>query len=43
MLKSCKTTEDYLIAINAVRPGLIDTTNLDNLRYNPNYKKIYLE
>lgn len=43
MLKSCKTIEDYLTAIDAVRPGLIDTTNLDNLRHNPNYKKIYLE
>lgn len=43
LLKSCSTTEDYLIAINCVRPGSIDTTNLDNLRNNTLYRKIYLE
>lgn len=43
LLKSCSTTEDYLVAINIVRPGSVDVTNLDNLRNNTLYRKIYLE
>ena len=43
LIKSCKDTKDYLTAINIVRPDSIDTENLDNIRNNTNYKKIYLE
>lgn len=41
--KSCDSIKDYLIAINAIRPGTIDTDCLDAIRNNQNYKKIYLE
>lgn len=43
LLKSCKNVKDYLVAINEIRPGTIDIDNLDNLRSNNNYYKIYIE
>lgn len=43
LLKSCATTEDILVAINTVREDSIDTKNLDNLKDNSNYYKLYLE
>lgn len=43
LIKSCESIEDYLTAINIVRPDSVDATNLDNLRNNTNYKKVYLE
>lgn len=42
LLKSCKTNADYLVAINIIRPNTVDE-NLDNIRYNDNYNKLYLE
>lgn len=43
LMKSCESIEDYLTAINIVRPGSVNTENLDDIRNNANYKKIYLE
>ena len=43
LIKDCKTQKDYLIAIDTVREGSVDINNLDNLRNNKNYRKIYLE
>lgn len=43
LMKSCESIEDYLTAINIVRPDSVNTENLDDIRNNINYKKIYLE
>lgn len=43
LIKSCSSTEDYLTLINKIRPNTVDETNLDSLRTNDNYYKIYIE
>lgn len=43
LIKSCQSNQDYLVAINKIREGSVDVNNLDDLRNNENYTKIYLE
>lgn len=43
LLNSCSSIEDYLTSINIVRPNIVDVSNLDNLKYNSNFVKKYLD
>ena len=42
--KSCLTTDDYVAAVNIIRPGTIDISKtLEQLDYNKDYKRIFLD
>lgn len=43
LLDGCESVTDYLAALDTVRKGSVDLDNLDNLRNNVNYHKVYLE
>lgn len=43
LINSCSSIEDYLVTINAIRPDTVNTECLDDLKYNSNFRKIYLD
>lgn len=44
LIANCETTEDYMAALNIIRPGTLDTSkSLDQLKNNTEYIKIYLD